>query len=151
MPVGQSRQRSLRLQLEGCAGGQQRAERRGHQCPGGARHATAHGVPDGVPDEPANILRPSASVTVAAFAVFDPSLARNASTVISSPNFNDRLLQPSRIRPFGLDVSIIHSVVFPSASGTASVIQPCGLIISHFTTVPLSVTGFCASNSAANE
>jgi hypothetical protein len=38
-----------------------------------------------------------------------------------------------------------------SGPRTAMVIQPCGLIISHFTTVPVSVTGFCESNSAANE
>jgi hypothetical protein len=62
----------------------------------------------------ANTFRPSDSVTVAAFAAFDPSLARNASTVISSPNLSDRLLQPSRIRPFGFDVSIIHCVALPS-------------------------------------
>src|SRR6185295_9636211 len=110
-----------------------------------------HGVPAGVPAEPANTLRPSGSVIRAAFAVFDPSLARNASTVMASPAFRDRLLHPSRMRPFGFDVSTIHSVVLPSGPGTAMVIQPCGLIISHFTTVPVSVTGFCESNSAVNE
>ena len=99
-------------------------------------------MPAGVPEEPANTVRPSASVIRAALAVFEPSLARYASTVISSPGFRERLLQPSRIRPFGFDVSIIHCAVVPVGSLTSMVIHPCGLIISHFTTVPLSVTGF---------
>jgi hypothetical protein len=93
------------------ADGQQRAERGRQKQTGDAQPTAAHGVPDGVPDEPAKTLRPSASVTVAALAVFEPSFARYASTVISSPKLSDRLLQPSRIRPFGFDVSIIHSLV----------------------------------------
>jgi len=48
-------------------------------------------------------------------------------------------------------VSTIHRVVFPSSPATSIVIQPCGLIISHCTTIPLSVTGFWKSNSAAKE
>ena len=71
--------------------------------------------------------------------------------MIWSPGFSEFFVQPSLMRPFGFDVSTIHCVVVPSGAVTSIVIQPCGLIISHFTTVPLSVTGFWASNSAANE
>jgi hypothetical protein len=51
---------------------------------------------------------------------------KNASRnlVAELPNLSDRLLQPSRIRPFGFDVSMIHCVVLPSGPGTARVIQP---------------------------
>src|SRR5688572_1057757 len=105
----------------------------------------------GVPDEPANTLRPSERLTRAAFAVFDPSLALNASTVTASPGFNEFLVQPRRIKPLGFEVSTIHRAFPPSGAATSRVIQPCGFIISHFTTVPLSVMGLSASNSAANE
>ena len=87
----------------------------------------------------------------AALAVFEPSFDRYASTVIRSPGFSEFFVQPSLMRPFGFDVSTFHSVVLPSGSATPIVIQPCGLIISHRTTVPVSVMGFSASNSAANE
>src|SRR6185295_12450605 len=59
----------------------------------------APGVACGFNEEPANTLRPSASVMRAAFAVFDPSLARYASTVIRSPGLSEFFVQPSRMRP----------------------------------------------------
>src|SRR6185436_19414085 len=91
-----------------CAEHRRRGREGFHRSCGGAT-----GVPAGVPEEPANTERPSASVIRAALAVFEPSLARYASTVISSPGFSERLLQPSLIKPFGFDVSIIHCAVLP--------------------------------------
>jgi hypothetical protein len=76
MTLSQPRQRGRRVQREGRARREQGEERCRCTPSGDGGSATVHGVPEGVPEEPAKTLRPSASVTVAAFAVFDPSFAR---------------------------------------------------------------------------
>jgi len=92
MTVGQSGHHGLSFQRTGSVSSRQQAERPSHEHSGDTPATADHGVPDGVPDDPANTFRRSASVTVAALAVFDPSFVRYASAVISSPGFRDRLL-----------------------------------------------------------
>ena len=57
-------------------------------------------------------------------------------------------MTPFRISSFGLPPSIIHRTSCPSASWMSMWNQECGLIISHRTSVPVSVSGFSTSNSA---
>src|SRR6185503_143624 len=80
-----------------------------------------------------------------------PSLAWKPSTRISVPGRSEFLFQPRRRSAFGAPPSTIHCSVFPSGVLTSMWIQECGLIHSIFVTTPRSLTGFFASNSAANE
>src|SRR5262245_24807919 len=52
-------------------------------------------------EDPANTLRPSASLTLFAFAIFAPSFARYPSTVTWSPSLSESCFQPSRLRNKG--------------------------------------------------
>src|SRR5213593_1118290 len=54
---------------------------------------------------------------------------------------------PCRMSEFGLPPSIIHSTRLPSGSFTSTWNQEWGLIISHLTSVPFSVSGLLMSNS----
>src|SRR6185295_17887124 len=102
-------------------------------------------------DDPAKTLRPSLSFTVEEFARFEPSLARNPSTVTGSPILSEFLVQPRRINPAGLPNSISQLATFPLVSFTSMWKRACGLIHSTFVTGPVSVTGFSRSYSAAKE
>src|SRR5205809_4128049 len=53
------------------------------------------------PEEPANTLRPSGSLTRRALHVFEPSFASTPSMVIWSLGFKELLLQPFRVSVFG--------------------------------------------------
>src|SRR4029077_6541084 len=81
-------------------------------------------------------------------ALFVPSLAIYASMRSSVPTGTEFFVTPMRINWFGLPPSIIHVVTLPSASLTSTWNHECGLIISHFTSVPLSFSGLFTSNSA---
>src|SRR5262249_37579710 len=71
------------------------------------------------PDDPANTLRPSASLTVRALHVFDPSFGRAASIVIVSPTFREFGLQPLRVRVLGGPPSHCHAWTAPLSSFTS--------------------------------
>ena len=72
-------------------------------------------------------------------------------TVISVPACTGRDVKPRRSSVVG-DTALDHPlVVLPSAFLTSMWIHECGLIHSIFVTVPCSVIGLFASNSAANE
>src|SRR5690349_15652887 len=114
-------------------------------CPSGA----SLGAP--VPDEPRNSRLPSARIRSAPLARLAPFFARYPSTVISVPGSSDCLVNPRRTSVFGVPLSIIHSVVVPSAFFTLIWIQECGLIHSILITVPFRVMGCLASYSAENE
>ena len=88
---------------------------------------------------------------VAPLARFAPFFARNPSTVISVPGCSDVFVKPRRNNVFGVPPSIIHLVTVPSGFFTSRWIHECGLIHSIWVTAPRSVTGWLASNSAANE
>src|SRR5204863_2807790 len=117
----------------------------GAYCPSGA----SLGAP--VPDEPRNRRLPSDRIRSAPLARLAPFFARNPSTVISVPGSSDCLVNPRRTSVFGVPLSIIHSVVVPSAFFTATWIQERGLIHSILITVPFKVMGCLASYSAENE
>src|ERR1700735_440303 len=69
--------------------------------------------------DPANTLRPSASVTLRALASLEPSLAREPSTLTLSPGFSELRVQPRRIRAFGLPSSGSQLVTVPESSFTS--------------------------------
>src|SRR5207253_9773830 len=71
-----------------------------------------HGDATSPPDDPADIWRPSASVTTRAFALFEPSFAIAPSTVTSSPILNESVFQPSCPSTLGLASPNVHSVSF---------------------------------------
>src|SRR5690606_4340760 len=102
-------------------------------------------------DDPTNSFVPSGNVMSRPLARNAPSLAWNPCTTISVPGGSDLLVQPRRNRAFGAPPSIIHFSTSPDSVVTSRWIHECGLIQSIFVTVPLSVTGLLASNSAANE
>src|SRR5688572_25246764 len=104
-----------------------------------------------VPDEPTNSFLPSGKVMSRPLARAAPSLAWKPSTRISVPAGSESRFQPRRIKAFGAPPSTIQVVTVPSAFLTSMWIHECGLIHSIFFTVPRSLTGFLASNSAANE
>src|SRR5688572_28464336 len=105
-----------------------------------------------VPDEPTNNFLPSGNVMSRPLARFAPSLAWKPSTRISVPSVSDFLFQPRRSNAFGEPPSTIQRSTLPvCGSFTSMLIQYFGLIYSIFTTVPRSLTGRFASNSAANE
>src|SRR5262245_19359170 len=105
-----------------------------------------------VPDEPMKSFLPSGNVMSRPLARFAPSLAWKPSTRISVPSVSEFLFQPRRSNAFGAPPSTIQRSTFPVAGSFTSMwIQECGLIHSIFTTVPRSLTGRFASNSAAKE
>jgi len=102
-------------------------------------------------DDPANTRRPSASFTTRALAMFDPSLAREPSTVTSSPTFSEWRAQPLRtrtVRAWQLEVPVVNLALSrPSRHVEPRVrIHPL-----DFATVPFSVIGLFASVLSANE
>src|SRR6185369_9021778 len=69
----------------------------------------------------ANSLFPVlASVTARAFALLLSSLARLPSTVTTSPVFIAFLSQPTRIRPFGLPISMPQLTILPDEASLTS-------------------------------
>src|SRR6202047_1952255 len=69
--------------------------------------------------DPADILRPSGSVTVLALARFEPSLARAQKTVTVSPTLKISRDQPSRRSTFGLASSRFQFSTWPSGPFTS--------------------------------
>src|SRR5215467_1393374 len=70
-------------------------------------------------EDPAKTFFPSLSVTVVAFARFDPSFALKPITVTISPTFSEFRVQPRRINPAGLVNSISQSTILPLLSFTS--------------------------------
>src|SRR5262245_2769463 len=70
--------------------------------------------------------------------------------MISTPTGSEFLLKPRRSSAFGAPPSIIQLSTFPSGCFTSMWIHEWGLIHSIFVTVPLSLIGLLASNSAEN-
>jgi len=90
-----------------------------------AIHALASNGPNQTLDEAARALHPQAAAERRSWcSIRLPRGNAPRNLVAKLPNLSDRWLQPSRTRPFGFDVSIVHCVVLPSAPGTARVIQP---------------------------
>ena len=77
-----------------------------NECEAFSPPSLSHRTPGLLPAEhlknPANTLRPSARVTRAAFAVFDPSWPYRPPMVIIFPVFREFLVQPSLIRAVGI-------------------------------------------------
>ena len=69
--------------------------------------------------------------------------------MITVPSGREFLLTPRRNKVFGVPPSIIHCSMMPSGLFTSIWIQAWGLIHSTFVTVPCSLMGLFASNSAA--
>src|SRR5262245_26131506 len=67
-------------------------------------------------DEPANNRVPSANFTVLELHVVLPSFARYPSMVTGSPCLSEFLVQPWRVKVFGLPPSHCHRTTLPSAS-----------------------------------
>src|SRR5262249_30243657 len=102
--------------------------------------------------EAANRRLPVATiVTTRALPMLVPSFACDPSTAISSPTFMVFRVQPWRMRPFGLPISIPQLTVLPSAPDTSMKKYVWGFCHSILVTMPLRVSGLVASNSAANE
>src|ERR1700683_3902158 len=70
---------------------------------------------------------------------------------ITLPSGSEALVKPRRNSAFGLPPSTIQLVTLPSGPLTSIWIQEWGLIHSISVTVPVSLMGFCGSNSAAKE
>src|SRR5437588_7416304 len=103
------------------------------------------------PEEPAKTLFPSARVTLAALARFEPSLAREPFTVTVSPILMAFLVQPFLSNIAGEPSSISQFSSLPLASFASTKMRAWGLIQSSFVTGPLSVIGLLRSYCAANE
>src|SRR5258708_14778454 len=72
------------------------------------------------PEDPPNTLRPSGSVTRRAFALLEPSLAREPSTVTWSPVLRESLLQPCFSRTGIAPSSKFQLVTLPSSPFTST-------------------------------
>src|SRR6266581_2010521 len=70
-------------------------------------------------DDPANTWRPSASVTVLAFAPWEESFERKPATVTTWPGFSEFLVQPRLINPLGGPSSQSQLTIFPLSSFTS--------------------------------
>src|SRR6267142_349706 len=71
------------------------------------------------PEDPANTLRPSGSLTMRALQVFEPSFASTPSIVISSLGFKEFTLQPFRVSVFGGPPSHCQCCRLPCSSFTS--------------------------------
>src|SRR5579862_655869 len=105
--------------LARCEGGGQE-QSRSHDCRSHVREEIVHWVGPPSPDVPAKTFRPSASVTVRALAILDPSFAMAPVTVTTSPTFKECLVQPCLIKPFGLASSRFQLVTLPLSSFTST-------------------------------
>src|SRR3989442_11235323 len=72
------------------------------------------------PAAPANTFRPSANVTFPPDALFEPSLARKPSTLITSPTFRTSLLMPRRASMPGGPPEKPQVVTLPLSSLTST-------------------------------
>src|SRR3989442_14752057 len=79
----------------------------------------AHCRHDGPAEDAPNTSLPSARMIFRAFAILEPSLAREAVTVTSSPIFKDFLVHPALISPFGLPSSMFQLLTLPLSSLTS--------------------------------
>src|SRR5262245_12852567 len=96
-------------------------------------------------------LRPSARVTVRPFAFAVPFFARKPVITTSSPAGKSVFLSPRFKSALGAPASIAQLTTLPSGSLTSTYSHPCGFTQSNRVSVPFNVTGWCSSNSAANE
>jgi hypothetical protein len=78
-------------------------------------------------------------------------VAAVSSIVTTSPTFMASRVQPSRMRKFGLPISIAQLMTWPVSSFTSMCTWMCGFAHSIFVTGPVSVIGFLPSNTAENE
>src|ERR1700704_5535563 len=76
-----------------------------------------------VPDEPANSLCPSGSVTCPPLAVFDPFFAAQPSTMTTVPTGIEFLFHPRRIMEFGAASSMDQLLTWPCAFLTSMYIH----------------------------
>ena len=104
-----------------------------------------------VPEEPMNNFVPSGNTMSRAFARFEPSFAMKPWTITFVPVGSVFFVQPRRSSALGAPPSTAHSSVPPLLFGTLTISQECGFTHLNSLTVPSSVTGWFASNSAANE
>ena len=104
-----------------------------------------------MPDDPAKSDRPSGKVTVLAFAVDEPSFARQPTTVTSAPTGKSACRHPRRYSALGRPNSTLQFSVLPEGLFTSMYSQACGLIHFIVVIVPFNVTGLFESNSAENE
>src|SRR5215510_5955008 len=115
------------------------------------RYFFSYGFGPSPPDDPANTLFPSLSVTLVAFRRLEPSLASDPLTVTFSPTLRSFLVQPRLISIAGAANSTSQLTTLPAASLTSMKKRACGLIQSIFVTGPVRVAGLFLSYCAANE
>src|SRR5688572_15257571 len=102
-------------------------------------------------DDPPNSARPCGVVTVIALTRFLLSCACQPSTVTISLTFNVVLVHPYFFSSTpGLPNSAVQSTGAPTPSLALMCNTMCGVLHSILVSVPVNVTDFFQSNSAAN-
>src|SRR5437867_9796776 len=101
-------------------------------------------------DDPPDSSRPSASLIDFTLARSSLLLESHPSTVTWSPIFTVFRVQPARVKALGLPISSVHCFIWPLSSFALTCRYACGFVHSTLLTVPVSVTGFVQSYSAAN-
>src|SRR5262245_30595150 len=92
----------------------------------------------------------SLSFTDSILPCLGPVCALHPSTVTISPIFKVFRVHPMRVSAPGLPISKVQCAIWPVSSFPSICNDACGFIHSTELTVPVTVTGFVQSCSAAN-